>query len=388
MGARRTRPRSSNTARDADCPTSLGAQPSWEAQPWSLSTAASGRRQAPALARPPGPASRRWPTGRRAIASASSTGSFTARSRVRPPRGDSTTSQAAETAWAHSRDSRLPEAGTRSRDLEHRTSATSSPGSPRPASALDPLQLLHRPLVRDRARVDGALRLEEEDVDLLAGDGKVLDPVGNDRELSRLEHDLAVPQLDHQPALDDVEELVFGFVVVPHELAFELDRLDVEVVELADDLGRPVVGEELQLFRDVDFFDHGSKPPGQRSTRASLAAKRTSAPAMLRLIQVMTRGREITFSRSSAASNPYAAKTAKVRSMKTALRRSICGTGFASCGPRNWGRNAKKKRVSLGLRRLIRTALKMTRPAEPCELRALRSSAPCSRIIVQARYRR
>src|SRR5690349_19454486 len=51
---------------------------------------------------------------------------------------------------------------------------------------------------------------------------------------------------------------------------------------------------------------------------------------------------------------PVGGETTNVRSMNTALSRSIRGTGEASCGLTNWGRNAKKKSVSLGLRRLIR----------------------------------
>src|SRR5262249_42956169 len=59
--------------------------------------------------------------------------------------------------------------------------------------------------------------------------------------------------------LDHQEQLVLVLVMVPEELALELDQLDLLAVQLADDLGTPLVLEPGELFADVHFFDrtHG-----------------------------------------------------------------------------------------------------------------------------------
>src|SRR5262249_22098535 len=82
---------------------------------------------------------------------------------------------------------------------------------------LDPLLGGDRPLAPDVAGVDGRLRLEQQHVHLVFGDRPVLDPARDDHELARVEHDLAVPQLDPQPAPDHVEQLVLRLMVVPDE---------------------------------------------------------------------------------------------------------------------------------------------------------------------------
>ena len=43
--------------------------------------------------------------------------------------------------------------------------------------------------------------------------------------------------------------------MVPDELALQLDQLDVEVVEFADDFRTVVVGEERELLSEIDFGD-------------------------------------------------------------------------------------------------------------------------------------
>jgi hypothetical protein len=59
-------------------------------------------------------------------------------------------------------------------------------------------------------------------------------------------------------------------VVVPDELALELDDLDVGVVQLGDDLGAPGLVEERELLGDLDLLEHcvsivrGETPPPAR----------------------------------------------------------------------------------------------------------------------------
>src|SRR5438067_2165813 len=84
----------------------------------------------------------------------------------------------------------------------------------------------------------------------------MLDPARDNGELARPQLHLAVAQLDSESAFDHVEKLVLGLVIVPDELTLELDRLDVEVVDLADDLRLPVFAEELELIRHPHLLDH------------------------------------------------------------------------------------------------------------------------------------
>ena len=58
---------------------------------------------------------------------------------------------------------------------------------------------------------------------------------------------------------------------LPDELAAELGSLDVQVVQLRDDVWRPVLGELLELLVEIDGFviiGHGfwPQPPVWRST--------------------------------------------------------------------------------------------------------------------------
>ena len=56
--------------------------------------------------------------------------------------------------------------------------------------ASDPLRFDHRPLVEDIARVPGRDGLEQQDMDLLVGDGSMRHAPGNDEELALLQPDL------------------------------------------------------------------------------------------------------------------------------------------------------------------------------------------------------
>ena len=52
-----------------------------------------------------------------------------------------------------------------------------------------------------------------------------------------------IPQLDLEMTVQDEEQLVLVFVVVPDELPFELGQLDLLSVQLSDDPGAPVIAE-------------------------------------------------------------------------------------------------------------------------------------------------
>src|SRR4029453_13188264 len=61
-----------------------------------------------------------------------------------------------------------------------------------------------------------------------------------------------------------------------------------------------------------------------------------------------------------AAKYPKMVKTTKVTAMNTRLSPTMCLVAACSPGWTNWGRNAKKKIVSLGFSRLMSTAVRIT----------------------------
>ena len=115
----------------------------------------------------------------------------------------------------------------------------------------DPLGHLDRALIPHVARVQRRGRLEQEDVDLLVGYRAMLDAPGDDEELALLQPDFSIQEVHAEPALHDEEQFVLPIVLMPDELATELDELDVLPVQLANDLRAPVVVEEGELFSDV-----------------------------------------------------------------------------------------------------------------------------------------
>ena len=82
--------------------------------------------------------------------------------------------------------------------------------------------------------------------------GAMRDAARNDEKVTFVELDGAVAEFHAEAAADDEEEFVFIRVIVPHELALEFDELHVLPVQFADDARIPVVGDERELFVDVD----------------------------------------------------------------------------------------------------------------------------------------
>ena len=110
-------------------------------------------------------------------------------------------------------------------------------------------------------------------MDLLSGDGAMLDATGDDEEFALREGYGAVAKLHLEGALKDQEHLIFGVVLVPDEFTLELDELDVLAVQFADDPGSPVVEEEAQFFSQV-YLVHGAiVAPGTPKQPERIAAE-------------------------------------------------------------------------------------------------------------------
>src|SRR5579862_1247247 len=84
----------------------------------------------------------------------------------------------------------------------------------------------------------------------------MFDAAGHHEELSLVEFDVAVPQLEGQMAFEHEEEVVGLIVLMPDEFAFDFDQQNVVVVERRDDPWCPMVVEACELFDQVRFGFH------------------------------------------------------------------------------------------------------------------------------------
>jgi len=122
---------------------------------------------------------------------------------------------------------------------------------------LDSFQLFYCPFVSQVARVQSCLGLNQYYVCFSSGHGLVLDAFWHHEELSLLQIDVSVTELDGQFPFRYEKQLIFVLMMMPSKLSLQLGELDVVVIELPCDLRRPVVSEQSKLFREVDFFWFG-----------------------------------------------------------------------------------------------------------------------------------
>src|SRR5882672_5065463 len=121
------------------------------------------------------------------------------------------------------------------------------------AISLEVVELGDGTFIADVSRVQGRIRLEQQDMRFFVGNRQMLDAVRDDDELTRLDHEVAVPQLHPQPTLHDQKELVLTLVMVPDEFALEFRELHETVVYLADDFGTPLILKAAKHLGEIDF---------------------------------------------------------------------------------------------------------------------------------------
>lgn len=111
------------------------------------------------------------------------------------------------------------------------------------------------------AGVFGVDRFEQQHRCAVFGDGVVLDAFGDDEHLAFAKMDrITISHLDGELTFEDKEELVFVFVAMPGELAFEFGEFDLLPVELPDDFGCPSFIEEAEFVGEVDDVTHTDFP--------------------------------------------------------------------------------------------------------------------------------
>src|SRR5881394_2367887 len=222
----------------------------------------------------------------------------------------------------------------------------------------DPVELLDRALIAAVPCVEGGLRLEQQYVGLRGRHGHVFDAARNDDELALAHRHVAVPELEQQPAFYDEEQLVLQIVMMPHEFAFDFDELDVAIVELADDLRAPVLGELLEFLGEV-YATHARRPPD--GLVPSVPSGRSAVPLSVRSC---ARTGSIPRRRGSASSRrTYARSRAPGESASRAARRSR-DSRTRTCR-RSWVRRDaahRYRRCSPGWSRILRDTPSRRRP--------------------------
>src|SRR5262249_39397749 len=118
-------------------------------------------------------------------------------------------------------------------------------------------ELAQRALVLHVAGVQRGGGLKEEYLDLVVGDGTMLDAARDDHEFTRSELDDAIAEFQAKTAAMDEEHFVFVLVMMPDEFAFELDELDLLAIQLAGDPRTPMLVERSEFLGERDLF-HGS----------------------------------------------------------------------------------------------------------------------------------
>src|SRR6266478_348461 len=80
--------------------------------------------------------------------------------------------------------------------------------------------------------------------------------LGNDDELAFANYGFMIAKLHAQHALDHEEQFVFNVVMVPDELAFDLDDLHSAIVDDAQLALIPVIREGTEFFLEINGL-HG-----------------------------------------------------------------------------------------------------------------------------------
>lgn len=100
----------------------------------------------------------------------------------------------------------------------------------------------------------GRGRLEQENMNFVLRHGSMLDHSWHNEKLSFVNVNGLVAKLHSQHTLRHQEQFVFILMVMPNELAFQFCCFDMLTIQLTNDSGIPVVGDEIVFFLDVNFF--------------------------------------------------------------------------------------------------------------------------------------
>jgi hypothetical protein len=80
----------------------------------------------------------------------------------------------------------------------------------------------------------------------------MLNAFGNNEHLSGGNLNRAIAKIDPQITLDHDECLIGVLVVVPNEVALQLDDLELVIIHLGDDFRCPLLSKESQFLPEID----------------------------------------------------------------------------------------------------------------------------------------
>ena len=107
---------------------------------------------------------------------------------------------------------------------------------------LQPVQRRHPPCVGCIACIDRRCRLHEQNfAHAIQRDGAMFNPVRHDDELALPNHLISISEFHQQRAFMDKEKLILDLMVVPGKGAFKLGKLDMHIIDLANDFRAPAV---------------------------------------------------------------------------------------------------------------------------------------------------
>jgi hypothetical protein len=88
-------------------------------------------------------------------------------------------------------------------------------------------------------------------MNLFVGYGKMLHAARNDEKFPLVHQRFVIAKTHAQRTLYDEKQLVFGIVMMPDELAFDLHGLYVTVIQFANNPRIPMVLKFAELFSDI-----------------------------------------------------------------------------------------------------------------------------------------
>lgn len=101
-------------------------------------------------------------------------------------------------------------------------------------------------------RIENTSRLDEHQPHLMLGVRFVLYAFGHDVQLTLPQSDAALAKVDSQLALNNEERLVRICMGVPDEVSLQANDLELVIVHLGNNSGRPLFAEEAELLFNID----------------------------------------------------------------------------------------------------------------------------------------
>src|SRR5581483_5799704 len=123
----------------------------------------------------------------------------------------------------------------------------------------DPDIIGRRALAALGSGIHEALRLYQKELHLSLRAGLVSHAFRYDKHLPGAQPYCSILEVDSQGPVENDEGLIRLFVVMPDEIAFDAHELELVVVHLRNDLGLPLLRDQLEFLRETDCpISHGS----------------------------------------------------------------------------------------------------------------------------------